>query len=73
MVKSDGRGRRMSRLIQCKDCAKPLGEIRDAKLAKGIVYTCSTCNVRKPKNVFDEQIRNIVAQSDFLKGMKVGW
>lgn len=33
----------MARQINCSGCGKYLGEIRDAKLAKGIDYRCSAC------------------------------
>lgn len=35
------------RTIHCHVCGKYLGEIRDAKVMKGIAYLCPTC--QKPK------------------------
>ncbi|MBF0121601.1 MAG: hypothetical protein HQK79_22445 [Desulfobacterales bacterium] len=32
--------------IYCAGCNKYLGEIRDAKLRKGIAYACAECSVR---------------------------
>lgn len=36
----------MSRKIHCRDCGKYLGEVRDAKLAKGIKYICAVCSAQ---------------------------
>ena len=33
------------RKINCGSCGKNLGVIRDAKLAKGIEYTCRECSI----------------------------
>jgi hypothetical protein len=44
----------MSRKINCGDCGKHLGEIRDARLATGIKYTCRECFVAsKSDNILD--------------------
>lgn len=40
--------------IHCEKCHKYLGEIRDATLRKGIVYTCSEC--AKPKYDFASEL-----------------
>ena len=37
----------MSREIKCTVCRKPMGEIRDATLIKGIKYICETCDQRR--------------------------
>jgi len=37
----------MSRLIECTDCKKPMGEIKDACLRTGIKYLCSQCDKRR--------------------------
>ncbi len=37
----------MSREIQCEDCSKPMGEIRDATLRKGIIHICTPCNTAR--------------------------
>jgi len=34
----------MSRKIECGDCHKDMGEIRDATLRKGVVHICTPCN-----------------------------
>lgn len=34
----------MSRIIRCDKCHLNLGEIRDAKLRKGIVHFCEPCS-----------------------------
>lgn len=53
----------MTRPISCLKCKKPLGEIRDARILKGIAYLCDGCAERvmnpptykKPVgNIFDE-------------------
>ena len=49
----------MARNIYCCKCGAYLGEIRDAKLAKGIEYVCRGCAKPKP----DDDI------PDFLKGI----
>jgi predicted SprT family Zn-dependent metalloprotease len=36
----------MSRKIHCMACGKYQGEIRDAKLARGIKYICAHCSAR---------------------------
>lgn len=36
----------MARTIHCQDCNKYLGEIRDAKLRKGIRHYCEDCDRR---------------------------
>ena len=33
--------------IFCKGCGKYLGEIRDAKLRKGMVYLCQNCETKR--------------------------
>lgn len=33
----------MTRQIHCLKCARNAGEIRDAKLAKGLCYLCQSC------------------------------
>ena len=33
----------MTRQIHCLKCSKNVGEIRDAKLAKGLCYLCQSC------------------------------
>ena len=33
----------MARKIYCSECKTPLGEVRDAKLKKGMVHLCSKC------------------------------
>jgi protein-arginine kinase activator protein McsA len=33
----------MAREISCENCHKHLGEIRDARLAKGIKHLCADC------------------------------
>lgn len=38
----------MARNIYCRQCGAYLGEIRDAKLAKGIEYVCRVCAAPKP-------------------------
>lgn len=43
----------MARQIHCKKCSCYLGEIRDAKLKKGIVNICGKCydeKIEKPIN-----------------------
>ena len=35
------------RKISCKGCNKPMGEIRDAKLRKGIIYLCNSCEIKR--------------------------
>jgi len=35
------------RKILCKGCSKYMGEIRDAKLRKGITYLCSECETKR--------------------------
>ena len=35
------------KIIYCKGCNIYLGEIRDAKLKKGIVYLCSDCDTKR--------------------------
>ncbi len=37
----------MKKTIYCKGCNTYLGEIRDAKLKKGIVYLCSNCDTKR--------------------------
>lgn len=37
----------MSREINCEECSKPMGEIRDATLRKGIVHICALCNTAR--------------------------
>ena len=39
----------MSREIKCEDCSKPMGEIRDATLRKGIIHICTHCNTARKK------------------------
>lgn len=34
----------LARKITCNNCQKYLGEIRDARLLKSIVYLCASCN-----------------------------
>ena len=58
----------MSRQIHCHKCYKSLGEIRDAKLAKGMDYVCSSC--KETENVFQSELKKIKAQRDFLDGFK---
>ena len=36
-----------ARQIYCAGCGKHMGEIRDAKLRKGIVYLCGTCETKR--------------------------
>ena len=33
--------------IRCKKCKRYLGEIRDARLHKDIVYLCKKCNTQR--------------------------
>lgn len=41
--------------IRCKDCNKYCGEIRDAKLIKGLTFVCDECsNKRKLKENYDK-------------------
>lgn len=35
------------RQINCKGCGKYMGEIRDAKLRKGLVFLCEPCDGRR--------------------------
>lgn len=37
----------MSREIKCTVCRAPLGEIRDARLRKGIKHICAKCESRR--------------------------
>ena len=37
----------MSREVKCEDCSKPMGEIRDATLRKGIIHICTPCNTAR--------------------------
>lgn len=53
----------MTRKISCNECNKNLGEIRDALLAKGIVYLCSECGKDKHEYIDYEN-----APFEFLKG-----
>jgi hypothetical protein len=65
----------MSREINCKLCGCKVGEIRDAKLAKGIVYLCKVCDEKREADmarmhricVMHSQKTN--SMPDFLKGL----
>lgn len=37
----------MSIQVKCKKCSVFLGEIRDAKLHKDIIYLCKNCNTQR--------------------------
>lgn len=57
----------MARQINCTKCNKYLGEIRDAKLAKGIVYCCADCDAKQKVNDIQTGLSNI---HEMLKGLK---
>lgn len=50
--------------IHCNKCGKYLGEVRDATLRNGIVYTCAVC--AKPKSPHKSEM------PDFLSGLFKG-
>ena len=37
----------MSKKISCSCCSKYLGEIRDARLRKGIYHLCGDCEIKR--------------------------
>lgn len=37
----------MSKEINCTVCRKPMGEIRDASLRKGLRYICEPCDLKR--------------------------
>lgn len=38
-----------NRVIHCENCKRYVGEIRDAKLMKGLVFICPTCIITLKK------------------------
>ena len=60
-----------SRKINCKSCKTYLGEIRDAKLKKGISYLCRSCE-NKRKIAFSRSHMKGADKHDipdFMKGL----
>lgn len=41
------------RVIYCEKCKKYVGEIRDARLLKGIVFLCKDCNSKRTLDTND--------------------
>ena len=62
----------MPREIKCAECGTELGEIRDARLRRDIVYLCNACYSQddSPSNIFDYAANRDNSDSvDFLKNM----
>lgn len=59
----------MSRKINCK-CGKYLGEIKDARLARGIVYQCATCASRQ---VFRSELDRMDGEKSMIDRFKRGF
>lgn len=57
----------MARTIQCEKCAKPLGELRDATLRKGVVFMCAECDARTKVSNLERGFSEI---HDMLKGFR---
>ena len=49
----------MSRAINCSNCKKDMGEIRDARLRKGIVYLCDGCH-----SFMQDCVKRLAAKTD---------
>jgi|GEM_PF-1148648 len=61
-----------TKIIHCKDCGTYLGEIRDAKLKKGMTFVCGDCT--RERHIADmardhqkEKLDRNVA--DFMSGL----
>ena len=59
----------MSKKIHCHNCNRYVGEIRDAKLAKGLTFNCAKCT-EPEKNVFERELDRIKSHREFLDGLK---
>ena len=58
-----------NRKIYCIACNRPLGEIRDAKLLKGIKYLCPDCNVKRVASDMMNKTNTTGSVPDFLTDM----
>jgi DNA-directed RNA polymerase subunit RPC12/RpoP len=54
----------MSREIKCKLCGYKVGEIRDAKFSKGIVYLCKVCDKKRDADL--AQLHRLYAMNSLL-------
>lgn len=63
----------MTKKINCTECSRSCGEIRDASLLKGLKFICPTCESKRIKKKVGEFINKENGTSDFLEqvfGMK---
>jgi RNase P subunit RPR2 len=59
----------MAKEVVCKKCNKYLGEIRDGRLHKDIVYLCKNCNIQREALEMKYQNKSIPSGfEDIFKG-----
>jgi len=61
-----------TKIIHCKDCGTYLGEIRDAKLKKGMTFVCEGCTRERDmtETVRDHQKEKLDRSvADFMSGL----
>lgn len=56
------------RKIFCTGCNKYLGDIRDAKLLKGIKFLCPKCETKRIASDLHKRTNNDCDMSDMLRG-----
>ena len=56
------------RKIFCTGCEKYLGEIRDAKLLRGIKFLCPKCDMKRIAADLYKRTNNDYDASDMLRG-----
>ena len=56
------------RKIFCTGCNKYLGDIRDAKLLKGIKFLCPKCEIKRIASDLHQETNRGYNASDMLRG-----